>query len=91
VKIALAFACVALAGAAFLLGRASVDTDSARDDGRTAARSRQAFRAGYVAGANDAFGGFDGGWSLGTPYAITLERGSGGVSYRITKRSRLRR
>jgi hypothetical protein len=44
-----------------------------------------------VAGANDAFGGFDGGWSLGTPYAITLERGSNGISYRIKDRSRLRR
>jgi hypothetical protein len=53
--------------------------------------TRAAFEAGYAAGANDVFGGFDGGWSLGTPYAITLERGSGGVSYRITKRSRLRR
>jgi len=114
VRIALALVCLALAGAAFLLGRVSVDTDSARDEGRAAgetaglragraegvregralqqpAGSRQAFRAGYVAGANDAFGGFDGGWALGTPYAITLERGSGGVSYRIAKRSRLRR
>ena len=34
-------------------------------------------------GANDAFGGFDGGWSLGTPYAITLGEGPGGISYRI--------
>ena len=86
---------VAIAAVAFALGRASVDTDAARDDGRAQgqaaglragravgiregralqqkAPARKAFRAGYTAGANDVFGGFDGGWSLGTPYVITL-------------------
>ena len=51
---------------------------------------RAAFDAGYAAGANDVFGGFDGGWSLGEPYAITLARGSGGVTYRIDSRRLLR-
>jgi hypothetical protein len=48
--------------------------------------SRAAFEAGYAAGANDVFGGFDGGWSLGTPYVITLRKGSGAITYRIDSR-----
>ena len=48
--------------------------------------ARVAFDAGYAAGANDVFGGFDGGWSLSEPYVITLARGSGGVTYRIDSR-----
>ena len=56
----------------------------------SAASAREAFDAGYAAGANDVFGGFDGGWSLGEPYAITLARGSGGVTYRIDSRRLLR-
>jgi hypothetical protein len=47
---------------------------------------RSAFDAGYAAGANDVFGGFDGGWSLSEPYVITLARGSGAVTYRIDSR-----
>jgi hypothetical protein len=46
-----------------------------------------AFKAGYRAGANDVFGGYDGGWSLGTPYLITLAAGSDGVTYRIASRT----
>jgi hypothetical protein len=52
--------------------------------------TRAAFDAGYAAGANDVFGGFDGGWSLREPYVITLARGSGGVTYRIDSRRPLR-
>jgi hypothetical protein len=48
--------------------------------------ARAAFEAGYAAGANDVFGGFDGGWSLSEPYVITLARGSGAVTYRIDSR-----
>jgi hypothetical protein len=48
--------------------------------------TRAAFEAGYAAGANDVFGGFDGGWSLSEPYVITLARGSGAVTYRIDSR-----
>jgi hypothetical protein len=42
---------------------------------------------GYVAGANDVFGGLDGGWSVGQPYVITLDRGSKGITHRIKDRS----
>ncbi len=52
--------------------------------------ARAAYDAGYAAGANDAFGGFDGGWALRTPYVITVARGSGGVTYRIDTRRPLR-
>ena len=52
--------------------------------------ARAAFDAGYAAGANDVFGGFDGGWSLSQPYVITLARGSGAVTYRIDSRRALR-
>ena len=45
-----------------------------------------AFAAGYAAGANDVFAGFDGGWSLSQPYVNALARGSGGVTYRIDSR-----
>jgi hypothetical protein len=56
----------------------------------SAPTTRAAFDAGYAAGANDVFGGFDGGWSLSEPYVITLARGSGGVTYRIDSRRSLR-
>ena len=52
--------------------------------------ARAAFDAGYAAGANDVFAGFDGGWSLSQPYVITLARGSGAVTYRIDSRRALR-
>ena len=58
--------------------------------GSPASGSRAAFDAGYAAGANDVFGGFDGGWSLSEPYVITLARGSGAVTYRIDSRRVLR-
>ena len=48
------------------------------------------FAAGYVAGLNDAFGGYDGGWSLSVPYLITLTAGTGGTTYRIASRIELR-
>src|SRR4051794_30913276 len=50
---------------------------------------RDAFTDGYRAGSNDVFAGYDGGWELSTPYVITLERGSGQISYRIGSRERL--
>ena len=119
-KIAVGLACVAVAGAAFALGRTSApDDDSSAAgsearaaglrEGRAAGLSegralqasesapagshgavRRAFAAGYTAGANDVFGGFDGGWSLSAPYVITLRRGSGAVTYRIDSRRPLR-
>jgi hypothetical protein len=48
-----------------------------------------AFAAGYTAGLNDAFAGYDGGWSLGVPWVVTLEGGSGQVAYRIRDRTRV--
>ena len=49
-----------------------------------------AFTSGYVAGINDAFGGYDGGWSLAAPYLVTLGPGTGGATYRIASRLDLR-
>ena len=46
-----------------------------------------AFNSGYVAGLNDAFGGYDGGWSLAEPYVVRLDAGTGGATYRIGSRT----
>jgi hypothetical protein len=119
-KIAVGLACVAAAGGAFALGRASTQDDDSSGvatkaraaglrEGRAAglqegraleasesapsgsrSAARRAFAAGYTAGANDVFGGFDGGWSLAAPYVITLRRGSGAITYRIDSRRPLR-
>jgi hypothetical protein len=51
------------------------------------ARVQDAFEAGYTAGANDAFAGYDGGWTLGVPWIVTLERGSGQIDYRFSSRT----
>jgi hypothetical protein len=58
---------------------------------QVAAGGRSAFKAGYVAGADDVFGGYDGGWSLGTKYVVTLEDPPGPQSYAIVRRSLLSR
>ena len=83
-----------LIGAAlFAAGRLSVTTpdDYAAGvrDGRALQvppAARDAFDDGYQAGANDVFGGYDGGWDLGRPYTITLARGEDGITYRIRTR-----
>jgi hypothetical protein len=49
--------------------------------------AQDAFNAGYVAGANDTFAGFDGGWQLGRPYLVAIDSGSGQVSYRLDSRT----
>ena len=49
------------------------------------ADNKTVYDAGYVAGAGDAFGGFDGGWDRNTPYVIVLTAGSG-ITYRIASR-----
>jgi hypothetical protein len=80
----------------FLLGRETAP-DGGFDAGRAQgveegralqqpAGAREAFRAGYAAGADDVFGGYDGGWDFGRPYVITLAHGSDGVTYRIESR-----
>lgn len=48
---------------------------------------RDAFNAGYSAGANDAFAGYDGGWTLHVPWLVTLEGGAGQIAYRIQGRT----
>jgi hypothetical protein len=48
---------------------------------------QDAFTAGYTAGMNDAFAGYDGGWTLGVPWIVTLEDGAGGIDYRIARRT----
>jgi len=50
-------------------------------------RTKAAFDAGYRAGANAAFGGYDGGWSLGQPYVVVLAKGADGITYRIAART----
>ena len=51
--------------------------------------AKHAFNAGYAAGANDAFSGYDGGWELSAPYVVTLERGGADITYRIASRAPL--
>lgn len=51
--------------------------------------AQTAFKAGYAAGANDAFSGYDGGWMLGVPYVIVLAPGTGAITYRIGSRTPL--
>jgi hypothetical protein len=46
-----------------------------------------AFNAGYAAGANDAFAGYDGGWTMSVPYVVTLNEGAGKIVYRIDSRT----
>ena len=48
-----------------------------------------AFNAGYAAGSNDVFGMYDGGWTLSTPYVITLEQGRSPIVYSINSRTQL--
>jgi hypothetical protein len=68
-----------LLAAAFFVGRNSVDRSSP-------APAPGSYRAGYLAGREDAFAGFDGGWALGVPYAVTLERAGGGITYKFARR-----
>jgi hypothetical protein len=78
--------------AAAAIGRMTApDNDRAAgvEEGRALqqpAQARDAFKAGYAAGANDVFGGYDGGWDYDRPYVITLKEGSDGVTYRIASR-----
>jgi hypothetical protein len=52
--------------------------------------ARRAFEAGYVAGFNDVFAGYDGGWTMATPWVVTLTGGAGQIVYRIDTRERVR-
>ena len=50
---------------------------------------QDAFTAGYTAGTNDAFGVYDGGWTLGVPWIVTLQGGTGGIDYRFAQRTQV--
>jgi hypothetical protein len=77
----IAVAVVALA-AAFAVGRLSVGSPQPPTTGAS-------YSAGYLAGREAAFAGYDGGWAYGVPYEITLKRGGPGITYRIASRKRL--
>ena len=68
-------------------GRALQEGAALPRDERDAAR--RAFDDGYVAGMNDAFAGYDGGWTFHVPWIISLDPGSGRVIYRIHDRKPL--
>ena len=69
---------------AFFLGRATVHS-------HPAAVARGSFGAGYRAGREDAFSGFDGGWQFGVPYIVTLKKGPAGITYQFAARTPLTR
>ena len=79
-RVMLAVAILAVAAGGIVVGRAT-----APDRGAAAPRPGT-FDAGYRAGREDAFSGFDGGWALGQPYIVTLRRGPPGVTYRFARR-----
>jgi hypothetical protein len=80
-------------GDGFLAGRAEgvqegqAIAEAAGSSPASRERVRAAFDDGYRAGANSAFSGYDGGWSLGRPYVIVLAKGANGITYRIAARA----
>lgn len=92
---------MALAGAGlFLLGRMSAPDGEGYADGVREGRAEQAslgrdatiksaFDDGYRAGADDVFGGYDGGWGF-QPYLVGIVKGSNGITYRIGSRTEMR-
>jgi hypothetical protein len=53
--------------------------------------AKAAFNAGYAAGANDVFAGYDGGWDMDSPYIVVLTPAGNGIVYRIRSRTPLKR
>jgi hypothetical protein len=49
--------------------------------------AKAAFDTGYAAGANDVFGGYDGGWAMDSPYVVVLIPAGNGIVYRIRSRT----
>ena len=80
-RLLVALAIVAVGAGGFVAGRASVSRQP----------TPRPPSGGYVAGREAAFAGFDGGWSYGTPYIVTLHRGGPGVTYRFARRWPMRR
>ena len=70
---------VGIAAGAFLVGR-----DSA--GGGKPAAAPGSYRAGDLAGREDAFGDFDGGWGYGDLYVVVLQRGGPRITYRVARR-----
>jgi hypothetical protein len=75
----LALIAIPLLAAAFVAGRLTAGGNSPPSKGAS-------FTAGYLAGREAAFAGYDGGWAYGVPYVITLRRGDPGITYRIASR-----
>jgi hypothetical protein len=69
---------VLVAAGAFLVGRGQRPS--------TAAARRASYHAGYLAGREDAFSGYDGGWAYGQPYIVVLRPGGPGITYRVAQR-----
>lgn len=69
-------------------GRAAQEVASLPKSAR--AQVSRAYRDGYTAGLDDAFTGYDGGWSTGVPYVVVLEAGGATATYRIAAREELR-
>jgi hypothetical protein len=84
-RLLVALSIVAVGVGGFVAGRGSVV-------GHPEARHPAGgYPAGYAAGREAAFEGFDGGWSFDTPYVVTLRRGGPGVTYRFARRWPMRR
>jgi hypothetical protein len=76
---------VVLLGAAvgFAAGRFTHPSSPAKTTVRT---EPGPYSDGYHAGREAAFQGFDGGWGLGEPYIVVLQRGPSGTTYRFAHR-----
>ena len=79
VRIIAALLAVVIVAGAFLVGRHSAG-------GGKPAAAPGSYRAGYLAGREDAFGNFDGGWGYGEPYVVVLRRGGPRITYRVAER-----
>src|SRR4051794_34318426 len=79
VRVVISAFVLVIGASAFLAGRGSVHRPRAPVP-------HGSFAAGYRAGREDAFSGFDGGWAYATPYIVTLRRGGRGITYRFARR-----
>jgi hypothetical protein len=75
-RAALAVVLVAGAIGVFFAGRATAHRGHAP----------ASYRAGYLAGREDAFGSYDGGWGYGEPYVVVLRRASPQITYAFAQR-----
>ncbi len=54
--------------------------------GRNSATKTGTYQQGFLAGHEDAFGPYDGGWGYGELYIVTLRRGGPGETYQFADR-----